>query len=625
MYDVYVPLPSDRIITRSGPRFQWNHSAYGPSPGTHYASVRPIDQMTVTLHSSIAMPRALTQPTNFWHVLRSFENQSLFNNFVCDGDGEWIHRGLIMGSLVICHDGSYQPLLATDVCSAAFMIYCRHTGYRAKGVIAERSSDADNYRAEILGGLMVQLVLRAATRSAASPYRPVIVDCDNMGVVNHGNSFRDPLPIGQSQADVLRSFKLLVADNPLPVRLRWVQGHALKNKKWEQCTLPEKVNDIVDRLANDGLIEAFTKDEYITSYYPFDNAALYLDGKKVSGSPVTALERHWGYKEAKTFYNAEHIIDSENFHLVWWEGVGATSQHAPKLFRNWVTKHISESCGTNLRLSYWSDVLPNCPDCGEAEETSMHLTRCHAEGRTAMLRLSIQEIVSWMTDTYADQYLISMVEEYLLAQGSKTMLECVPIYDNDLELVAHITDRLGWDSFVEGRLGKVWIELMRPVLIASPLRMTVVTWGRTFIEKLLSLTHKQWILRNSKKHYRRPDGLTETEHAEIFDRIDELLHTTAADLLPRHRHLLNVDFLSLGEGPVADRQQWIASMQSALSAAQHVRSGCPVSSASLRRFNTARRPRRTCPRVRSRPSTSGSVVYRHSFGQIDTRVSTTET
>ena len=57
-----------------------------------------------------------------------------------------------------------------------------------------------------------------------------------------------------------------------------------------------------------------------------------------------------------------------------------------------------------------------------------HLTRCHTvEGCTATLRLSVQEIVSWMSDTYADQCLISMVEECLLAQGSKTTLECVPV------------------------------------------------------------------------------------------------------------------------------------------------------------------------------------------------------
>ena len=54
--------------------------------------------------------------------------------------------------------------VANDVCSAAFMIYCQRTKQKAKGVVAEKSRDADNYRGEILGGLIVQLVLRAASQ-----------------------------------------------------------------------------------------------------------------------------------------------------------------------------------------------------------------------------------------------------------------------------------------------------------------------------------------------------------------------------------------------------------------------------------------------------------------------------
>ena len=103
-----------------------------------YISIHQLDDMPVTLHSQIVVPLPIAPVTDFWEVLHSFNNHSLWNNFTCDGDGKWIHQGLLLGSLVIVHDGLYLPEVATDTCSAAFMILCMHSYKRAKGVVAER-------------------------------------------------------------------------------------------------------------------------------------------------------------------------------------------------------------------------------------------------------------------------------------------------------------------------------------------------------------------------------------------------------------------------------------------------------------------------------------------------------
>ena len=137
-------------------------------------------------------------------MLHSFDNQSLWKNFQCDRDGKWIHRGLILGMQVIVHDGSYMPLVSKTVCLAAFMIFDTHTNNRVKGVFAERSDNADNYRVKILWGLMVQLV---PSENWASPYSPVQIDCNDDGVVKHGNAPGRKLKEKQAQSDFLRCFK----------------------------------------------------------------------------------------------------------------------------------------------------------------------------------------------------------------------------------------------------------------------------------------------------------------------------------------------------------------------------------------------------------------------------------
>ena len=71
---------------------------------------------------------------------------------------------------------------------------------------------------------MIQLVLRAAS-AVSRPYRQVIVNCDNMGVVNHGNDAEAPLSEKQSQADALRSLKQYVRDNDFATVYEWVKAH----------------------------------------------------------------------------------------------------------------------------------------------------------------------------------------------------------------------------------------------------------------------------------------------------------------------------------------------------------------------------------------------------------------
>ena len=114
-----------------------------------------------------------------------------------------MHHGLVMGSLVIMHVGSYMPHGIKDVCSAGFMIYSKNSRLRAKGVVVQRSTDVDNYRSEILDGIMIQLVLRAASRFRHSLYAPVSVLSGKFGVVTYANAPHCALKEKQPQVDAL--------------------------------------------------------------------------------------------------------------------------------------------------------------------------------------------------------------------------------------------------------------------------------------------------------------------------------------------------------------------------------------------------------------------------------------
>jgi len=53
---------------------------------------------------------------------------------------------------------------------------------------------ADNYRAEILGGIAAQLILQAALQGKQLHKSTLITAfCDNLGVMHHGNHANRPL------------------------------------------------------------------------------------------------------------------------------------------------------------------------------------------------------------------------------------------------------------------------------------------------------------------------------------------------------------------------------------------------------------------------------------------------
>jgi hypothetical protein len=97
--------------------------------------------------------------------LHSLPNQSLWCTFTTDGDGSWIYRSLLAGNLIMMSDGSYNENISLDVCSCVVVFRDRFSGEAARVTWVEKSDNytADNYCAELLGAIAIQLLLQVAT------------------------------------------------------------------------------------------------------------------------------------------------------------------------------------------------------------------------------------------------------------------------------------------------------------------------------------------------------------------------------------------------------------------------------------------------------------------------------
>ena len=141
-----------------------------------------------------------------------------------------------------------------------------------------------------------------------------------------------------------------------------------------------------------------------------------------------------------------------------------------------------------------------------------------------------------------------------MKQGEVMMTDCLESNASEVhKMLAHTHDKLGWDNFVEGRIGKFFLEVVAPMFPRRS-RMTPEHWRQRLVSLLMQAIHKQWIFRKSHVNHKKLDGLTEEQHLLIFRKVEESMLTDPSDLLTQHRMLLEGGFTELGEGPIVYRQ-----------------------------------------------------------------------
>ena len=384
---------------------------------------------TILFHSSwvIKSPSIPSQQPTMRERINRQENQSLWTNLNMDGDGEWLYDALIGGTLEISHDGSYMNDLARDVCACGVVFHCTRTNKYADLTWAEQSTPqiATNYRGEILGGLATQLFLNILVDGrSVEGYTPPRIGCDNMGVVKHAQTARRPLLEKQVQADILRPFKRLISDGKPGGRLYHIYSHSDKHTKEEDWTLEQRLNIRADRLAGNALTNSVANNRFINSKcsFPTEKVTISIAGGKITGSPKEAIYKNWGRRVAKEYFSNRKYVSKTLFDHIYWDGMAAVMKSFPQMFRTWITKQVAHFNGTNRQLSRWDKSVKNvCPSCQKADESTLHITRCQAEGRQTIFKESVVELRQWLRSEQTDRVVTELICKYLEGQDKITM------------------------------------------------------------------------------------------------------------------------------------------------------------------------------------------------------------
>jgi hypothetical protein len=110
----------------------------------------------------------------------------------------------------------------------------------------------------------------------------------------------------------------------------------------------------------------------------------------------------------------------------------------PKMYQIWITKHVSEFCGSNVQMYYQHQGAhnPKCGCCSIEDEHTTHINQCLDPGQTELFRLTVQELTGWMQLTLQHQGVVQMIDDYLLSQDVKWMQDCILVEDARLCLLA---------------------------------------------------------------------------------------------------------------------------------------------------------------------------------------------
>ena len=331
---------------------------------------------------------------------------------------------------------------------------------------AEHTPNATSYRSEILGAIAAQLVLKAATRNKQRTYPPVPIYCDNKGVLNHGSDAEKELKEKQVQFDVLHVMKRLVTESLVEPRFKWVKGHSVEKKGIKNYTYPEIMNDLADELAGFILQRSIDTQNFIQNEFPFAKLRVMAGGKKLSGNLRREIDNRKGESTTQKYFAKKGMVRDEDFSLIWWDGMEQLMRAYPKMYRVWLTKHVSGCCGTNKQMSYWKrDWSALCPSCCAVVESAQHITRYRDKGRRKILRHSVKEIVDWMEETTNNSEMTYALSCYLISLGEITFKEasrkmCCEEQEKWSSLI-NDTNKLKWGCLLEGRLSKLWIEFAK--------------------------------------------------------------------------------------------------------------------------------------------------------------------
>ncbi len=575
---IHKTLPwTETRQTRSGRRYYCTGSLDKELAGWPITTQQEHDNngngcVTIQSHSPSGIPLSKPSPS-FWERLTSGGGEWMWQNLHFENNDntslEWIRQGMENGTTLWVTDGSHNPKRGPDISGAAWVVTDTVSNRTLACSFAEISPTASSYRAEALGLYSIHAFIHALYGHHSIGHSNIEVSCDNDAALKEASGRSKRVTAGKASADVFRGIRQIVRSTKnITWKYTWVKAHMDDILPWAQLTRAQQLNVMCDTLAKQAVERALAQSADIPNTFrsqllPLEPSAIYIDNIKLTTDPAQQLRYSCGKHQAKKFLTLEMGWTKQQFNEVDWESLHLVLSSKPDGFRTWLAKQHSNFCATRTQMKRWYGTEDSrCPSCLAVEERADHLCKCTNPDRRKLLVDCTTELVQWMSigdNTHPD--IIWYVERYILSQGSKVLT--LGTLSAAIAPLIESQSTIGWRNFMEGRVSSHFHRLQCCHLVLANTRMTAVTWMKTFLSKILHITHSQWIFRNFMLHETTHGLLHMREKAAILVQIESLALCEKCDLPEESRFLLEFDIGVLKQADLDTQCYWVAAVDAA--------------------------------------------------------------
>ena len=484
-------------------------------------------------------------------------------------DVSWMLSALRAGTLVAVADGSYDRQRNPNICAAGWIIMDMATGSRLAGSFSEYSTSASSYRGELLGLCAINVILLALTKTGNITNKPPItVWCDNKGAINRASDCSRRIKCGRPCADILRTLRSIRQDLPLNATFCHVKSHMDNMLSWEQLSLEQQLNCDCDVLAKASVTRALDtardKTPQHAGLLPTEAVGLFVNQHKITSDPTNSLRYLLGKQEARRFLTTEQEWTEDQFDSVGWDWLHQVLASKLIMFHLWLSKQHSNFCATGLQMKRCklSDD-DRCPSCWSHRERARHLCECPSDSRTQLFLDNVADLDSWLTlNNNTDSELAYWLIKYILGRGKLKFADLGPL-SHGLHMAAVSQDRIGWRNMMEGRISKEFYGIQCVHLSKSHSRINGNNWMKGLINRLVHISHSQWLFRNFTLHDTKCGYKRLKDKQMVQLQIIELSHTDPERIPEHSRFLLKIDTEVLKTSDYETQVYWVAAMEAA--------------------------------------------------------------
>jgi hypothetical protein len=285
-----------------------------------------------------------------------------------------------------------------------------------------------------------------------------------------------------------------------------------------------------------------------------------VDGAKITSDPGPAVRHHVFGRELSQKLEEKGRLSADAYATIDWPAISVMMQRAPKLYRLWVTKHISGffAHGTNMRRwKFWTHDC--CPCCQSPKEDKLHILTCPAPAGLHTWRTAVESFRMWLEAVDTATPIVTCFVSALLSRDPLHVFATTG--SPSLQLASARQADIGWVNFTEGKIAQDWRTLQKIHYQSLSSRRTAQSWATGVVHQLLLITHTQWTYRNSVLHERDSLGRAVNDMQEVNTAVTAHFDLGLDGLHPDDYHFLNRGRESVSALSLPDVRAWLSGIQ----------------------------------------------------------------